>query len=88
MRKIRISIARIKEAKAAHDYLRKKLGCEWYTGSNLDALHDALTSITEDTEIVLARRGAAAKGEFAEYRKKVIEVFEDSAAENSHIKLR
>ena len=55
----------------------------WY-GRNLDALHDELTSETEELSlvVVLPHRG---KGKMEEYLPRLKRVFEDAAEENYHL---
>lgn len=77
---------RFASKEAAHRYLRHKLGGFAYQGTNLDALHDALTSLPP-CRLRLRRAGAlrhAAEG----YGARVLRVILDSARENPGISLR
>lgn len=68
-----------------HDTLAETLDFpEWY-GRNLDALHDCLTDIREETEIQIRNEKALAEhlGNYALVLKKVIRM---SAKENDRIK--
>lgn len=68
-----------------HDVLAESLGFpDWY-GRNLDALHDCLTDVKEETEIRLRNESVliAQLGNYAAALSKVIAV---SAGENDRIK--
>ncbi len=70
-----------------HNVLKKVFEGSEYYGSNLDALHDVLTSVCRDVKISL--RGLEDSRQFiGEYADGIRQVFEDSAAENKHIKLK
>ena len=70
-----------------HNVLKKIFEGSEYYGSNLDALHDVLTSVCRDVKISV--RGLdAARPFIGDYADGIKKVFEDSAAENGHIKLR
>ena len=58
-----------------------------YAGTNLDALHDVLTSIRTDAEIEIRglEKARAAIGVYADSLRRV---FELSAEENPHLHLR
>ncbi len=81
MRTVVIDFSRFGNAKEAHAYLKDTLSFPEYYGANLDALHDVLTEIAEDTEILTAASGA----EFAEGFLKVLR---DASNENRHLKVR
>lgn len=53
----------------------------WY-GGNLDALHDCLTEIGEDTAIVITDMGEA-----DEVGRRILSVITDSAGENPHLQV-
>ena len=53
----------------------------WY-GGNLDALHDCLTEIGEDTAIVITEMRAA-----DEAGRRILSVITDSAGENPHLRV-
>ncbi len=65
-----------------HDMLQERLELpEWY-GRNLDALYDILTSLQEETELVLV--GWPDEG----YAAKVRRVILDAVWENEHLKMK
>lgn len=69
-----------------HDVLSRELRFpEWY-GRNLDALHDCLTDIMEDTQISVIRLDSA-DAELQQYLSRVLCVLRDSAEENRHLYL-
>ena len=48
-----MKIVLLNGAEITHEILAEKLGFPPYYGRNLDALHDCLTDIAEDTAIIL-----------------------------------
>ena len=76
MRRVTLDFSGIALRYELHLALKKAFGFPEYYGMNLDALHDCLTDITEDTEIEIRNAEAAA-----------IHVIEDSAEENKHIEI-
>ena len=66
---------------AAHNALRAVLGAENYYGSNLDALHDCLTSICEKTTLRVYNWSAAAH-KLGRYSDSLWRVLSDSQKEN------
>lgn len=74
---------------ALHSYLHQALELPEYYGTNLDALYDCLTEISEETELIVP-----AKVESDEYLgwygKQLLQVMQDAAAENGrlHIKIQ
>ncbi len=69
-----------------HDILARELHFpEWY-GRNLDALHDCLTDLHEDTQISVIRIDSA-DAELQQYLSRVLRVLHDSAEENDHLYL-
>ncbi len=84
MKRIRLDGKKMTDRKTAHEYIAKKLGFPEYYGNNLDALHDCLCEIGEETCVSLIN-----SDEFIEnlgaYHKGFIRVFEDSANENDRL---
>lgn len=56
---------------------------EWY-GGNLDALHDCLTDIAQDTVISIVNLHQI-QDELASYCWRLVQVLHQSAKENSHL---
>ena len=83
MKTITLSVENIQTVKALHVYLAYMLEFPAYYGKNLDALHDLLGEISEETRIVLA--GEAASEEMAAYLPKLERVLRDSAEENGYL---
>lgn len=72
---------------AAHRYLKTVLSLpEWY-GANLDALHDALSEISEDT-LLMVPKNIAAKNRLGRYGETMLTVFQDSSQENPFLSVR
>ena len=69
-----------------HSALRAVLGEENYFGSNLDALHDCLTSIGEPTELVITNWGCASR-HLGKYADILWHVLDDSANENGRLRI-
>lgn len=53
MREITVDIGKIKTKEELHELLKNSLGFPDYYGMNLDALHDCLTDINEELEVVV-----------------------------------
>lgn len=71
--------------KEAHTLMQKVFYRYEYYGSNLDALHDVLTSIRIDAKIKV--NGLAYSEKYiGDYAERIKEVFMDSAEENPHLK--
>ena len=83
MKRITLQIDCIETVKALHIYLQYMLDLPEYYGRNLDALHDCLTGMDEDMEILIRAQGA--KGECAAYLPRLMRVMEDAAQENSKL---
>ena len=73
--------AKLETKEAMHDYLAKMLHLPEYYGRNLDALHDCLTDIGEETELILLNWDAF------DHTKRVMNVIVDAARENSNLKI-
>ena len=84
MREVRLDLTHFEEKVSLHRYLKETLDFPFYYGANLDALHDELTSETEELSlvVVLPHRG---KGKMEEYLPRLKRVFEDAAEENYHL---
>ena len=65
-----------------HDYLAKMLHLPTYYGRNLDALHDCLTDIGEETELILLNWDAF------DHTKRAMHVMMDSAEENGKLHIK
>lgn len=65
-----------------HDYLAKMLHLPEYYGKNLDALHDCLTDIGEETELILLNWDAF------DHTKRAMRVMMDSAEENDNLHIK
>ena len=80
MREVRLDLTHFEEKVSLHRYLKETLDFPFYYGANLDALHDELTSETEELSlvVVLPHRG---KGKMEEYLPRLKRVFEDAAEE-------
>lgn len=70
----------------AHEVMKKVFRGYEYYGSNLDALHDVLSSMRKDVTITV-RNLKKAKPVLDTYADTIRRVFIDSAEENEHIKL-
>ncbi|MBP3656492.1 MAG: barstar family protein [Clostridia bacterium] len=84
MKKICLDFSNIQTVRAAHIYIRYMMDLPAYYGCNLDALHDVLTELGEDT--VLSFCGAERAGEEMQRWLPAFErVLADSAKENPHL---
>ena len=86
MKTIKLDVTNINTVKALHVYLAYALDLPSYYGKNLDALHDVLGEIGEQTCIVLA--GEPASEEMAAYLPRLARVLEDAAQENPALHLK
>ena len=85
MKTIRLDVTNIFTVRALHVYLAYRLNLPDYYGRNLDALHDVLGEITDQTRIVLS--GQPASAEMAAYLPRLVRVFSDAAQENRKLRL-
>ena len=85
MKTIRLDVTNIFTVRALHVYLAYRLNLPDYYGRNLDALHDVLGEIGDQTRIVLA--GQPASAEMAAYLPRLVRVFSDAAQENRKLRL-
>jgi ribonuclease inhibitor len=83
--KIILDVLRLQEPEPAHAYLKENLGFPDYYGHNLDALHDCLTEISQETEICLLTREEA--GEESVFYGRLLRVFEEAAEENPLLRI-
>ena len=82
MKEITIDCAAIQNPRQLHRELAAALSFpEWY-GNNLDALHDCLTEIGEDTLLTLIRFGSM--GSFANGFRRVLQDCEET---NPHLQI-
>ena len=81
LKKIYVDASSFTDIKAAHAALRTAIGSDDYTGSNLDALYDVLTSIGKKTRITVTNYKAAEEN-LGEYAEKLALVLAVSASQN------
>lgn len=86
MKTIRLDVTNISTVKALHVYLAYMLDLPDYYGKNLDALHDVLGEIGEETCIVLD--GQPASEEMAAYLPRLVRVLADAAQENGKLHIQ
>ena len=86
MKTITLDLRPFEEKISLHRYLKEQLDFPFYYGANLDALHDMLTSETQDLsiEILLPENPV---GIMRNYLPRMRRVFEDSVVENYHIQV-
>lgn len=80
MKTIKLDVTNIDTVKALHVYIAYMLDLPAYYGGNLDALHDVLGEVAEETRIRLS--GQPASGEMAAYLPRLARVLQDAAEEN------
>lgn len=77
---------KIRDRESLHQSLAKQLGFpDWY-GGNLDALHDCLTDISEETQIVVRHREEL-KRRLGAYAACFLKVLMEASLENSRIEI-
>ena len=69
-----------------YDFMRLSLGSDILIGSNLDALHDALTTVSYSAEFIVEGRDLL-EHNLGSFWDKVCEVFNDALDENYSISL-
>lgn len=85
-RTIILDFSRFRSRAAVHETLRAALQSEDYIGNNLDALHDALTSLRRDALLQL-RRVESGRKKLGPYCDTLLACLADAAEENPHLKL-
>lgn len=80
MKDITIHCGEVNSAAAFHEILADQLDFPQWYGRNLDALHDLLTAIREDTCLTLVNFAAADS-----FHRGFLRVFRDSEKENPHL---
>jgi RNAse (barnase) inhibitor barstar len=86
-RKIVLNGSRIMDRESMSMYMKELFDLPEHFGRNLDALHDVLSEVTEDTEIDLTRENTdrICQGKYA---FKVLMVLGRAAEENPHIRIK
>ena len=84
MREVTVDLTPFEEKISLHSYLKETLDFPFYYGANLDALHDELTSETEQLKLHVIYPDAP-RGDMVGYIPRVLQVFRDAAAENYHL---
>ena len=69
-----------------YEFMRLSLGSDLLIGSNLDALHDALTAVSYSAEFIVEGQNML-EHNLGSFWDKVCEVFNDSLDENYNISL-
>ena len=69
-----------------YEFMRTALGSDLLAGSNLDALHDALTTVSYSAEFIVEGQSLL-EHNLGSFWDKVCEVFNDSLDENYNISL-
>mgnify|MGYP001773063264 CR=1 FL=1 len=69
-----------------YDFMRLSLGSDILIGSNLDALHDALTTVSYSAEFIVEGRDLL-EHNLGSFWEKACEVFNDALDENYNISL-
>ena len=69
-----------------YEFMRLSLGSDLLIGSNLDALHDALTTVSYSAEFIVEGRDLL-EHNLGSFWDKVCEVFNDALDENYNISL-
>ena len=86
MKYLLLDVGSLSSRDALHDFFARELSLPSWYGRNLDALHDCLTSITEDTVLSVIRMEDALP-EMEQYCRLLLRMLTDSAEENPHIHL-
>ena len=84
MRELTVDAALFTSKRDTHAALRAVLGGENYYGSNLDALHDCLTSVSEPVSLRIIHWSRAVKN-LGAYADALWHTLDDSADENRFV---
>ncbi len=87
MKTIVLKLTEIKSKEELHALLAEKLNLPEHYGKNLDALHDCLTDIHDETEVI-AEDLDALKEALGRYGNSFERVLIDSADENENLSVR
>lgn len=82
MKEIIIDCSGLESPRQLHQILAEKLEFPQWYGCNLDALHDLLTALTEETSLTLLHLDALGRFSIGFHR-----VLEDSRQENPHFQI-
>lgn len=85
-KKILIDGSLITTKEEFYEFMRLSLGSDLLIGSNLDALHDALTAVSYSAEFIVEGQNLL-EHNLGSFWDKVCEVFNDSLDENYNISL-
>ena len=85
-KKIVIDGSLITNKEEFYEFMRLSLGSDLLIGSNLDALHDALTAVSYSAEFIVEGQNLL-EHNLGSFWDKVCEVFNDSLDENYNISL-
>ncbi|MCI2049043.1 MAG: barstar family protein [Lachnospiraceae bacterium] len=83
MKKIILDLEDLGTPEEVQDYLAERMEFPDYYGKNLDALHDCLTDISEDTAVGIY--GIDEESYISDYLWQLRQVFEDSEEENPRL---
>ena len=84
MRTVTIDASNISTPAALQRYIQHLFDFPAYYGRNLDALHDMLCALDDQTRVVLIG-GAQPSEEMAAYLPRLAQVLEDCAEENARL---
>ncbi|MBE6754546.1 MAG: hypothetical protein E7559_09420 [Ruminococcaceae bacterium] len=76
----------ISSRKELHAYIKEAFRFPEYYGSNLDALHDCLSEISEPTEVTIYGKQALLDT-FDQYGDTLLQVMRSTAHENPHFSI-
>lgn len=83
---ITLDLTPFEEKISLHRYLKETLDFPFYYGANLDALHDELTSRTDNIRINVYYP-VEPKGKMVDYLPRLLRVFDDASRENYHLEI-
>lgn len=87
MRTVKLNVEKMTGLASLHKYLRSALALPVYYGSNLDALYDCLTEITEETELIVPKDVTKEKY-LGWYGSQLLQVLQDAEEENPLLKVK
>lgn len=87
MRKIHIPGDQFTTEEELHEFLQEHFNFPHYYGKNLDALYDALSEITEKTQVIVSS-SIADEANLGEYGENFLTVLEEAAQDNEELKIK
>lgn len=87
MRKIQIPGDQFSTEEELHEFVQEQFNFPNYYGKNLDALYDALSEMSEKTQVTVSS-SIADEENLGEYGERFLTVLEEAAQDNTDLKIK